>query len=1029
LLLLFFLIVIPAIAQVTTGTVSGYVFDRSGGPVANAEVVARDGSHGFERRTRTDRSGLYVIGELAPAVYSLSASATDFAPSGGHEIRVEVNSRARLDFTLSLAARKESVEVKEAVQAVQSETSELGEVIDQTRIQELPLNRRDFLQLALLAPGVLPAVQNSELSQRGGFALNANGAREEFNNFLIDGVDNNDPYERSYVLQPPIDSIQEFKIATNSYSAEYGRGAGAQINLVTRSGSNEWHGAAYEYLRNRGLDARNFFDGQDKPKYIRNQFGAGVGGPVRRDRTFFFLNFDELRERRGLTRLATVPTLQERAGDLAALNMNIVDPFTGQPFHGNQIPQARISPVALAIFRLYPLPNRPGLAGNYLAQPLQTENTDQFTGRVDHHFSPNDVVTMRFSFGNQDVFEPYTKESTDVPGFGDFVTNTGYNAAVQYQRVLGPRTINSLRFGFNRYFHQVLQQNHKTDAGALWGVPWLAVGPQDLGFPSLTVTGLSRIGDLTQLPLSRHSNTWQAADGIELVRGNHGVKIGGEIRYTQLNAILDYYTRGALSFLGAISGSGISDLLLGFPTFGIQSQSDNPQNLRTTAYNFYTQDDWKIARRLTLNLGLRYEFDTPPVDPHNRMSILDLGTQAIVQVGTNGISRSGLKPDWNNLAPRVGFAWTPVEKLVLRGGYGIYYDANMLVVNSSLYFNPPFFNVQLAFPTATSLLTLNDPFANGFPAAPSPNTLSPDLSTGYLQHWNLDVQRQLSPSTMVSVAYAGSKGTHLIRSRDLNQPPPGPGDVSARRPYAEFGGIFFTESGGNSEFHALEVSLNRRLARNFSILATYTFSKSIDDTSAFLGTQPDKNFPQDSRNYRAERALSSFDMRHRFTTAYTYNLPGRQWWIRNSELRGIVVAQSGQPFTPILLTDNSNTGNQGGIFGSDRPDVLRNPELDDRTPERWFDTSAFAIPAQYRFGSAGRNILEGPGLFTFDLAFSRRFALRERASLSFDAEAFNLFNRTNFDLPERIADDPATFGRIFSAKPPRQIQFALRLTF
>ncbi|MCU1273456.1 MAG: TonB-dependent receptor, partial [Bryobacterales bacterium] len=340
-LFLFFLIVIPAFAQVTTGSISGYVFDPNRGVVANAEVVARDGSRGFERRVQTDRSGFYIVGELAPAVYNVSASAQDFGPSDGREIRVEVNSRARLDFTLALAARKESIEVKQAAQAVQTETFELGEVIDQSRIQGLPLNRRDFLQLALLTPGVLPAVQNSELSQRGGFALNANGAREEFNDFLIDGVDNNDPYERSYVLQPPVDSIQEFKIATNSYSAEYGRGAGAQINLVTRSGSNDWHGSAYEYLRNRALDARNFFDGADKPKYIRNQFGAGAGGPIRYNRTFFFLNFDELRERRGLTRLATVPTLEERAGDLSALNKNIVDPFTRKPFPGNQIPQAR----------------------------------------------------------------------------------------------------------------------------------------------------------------------------------------------------------------------------------------------------------------------------------------------------------------------------------------------------------------------------------------------------------------------------------------------------------------------------------------------------------------------------------------------------------------------------------------------------------------------------------------------------------------------------------------------------------------
>jgi hypothetical protein len=298
-----------------------------------------------------------------------------------------------------------------------------------------------------------------------------------------------------------------------------------------------------------------------------------------------------------------------------------------------------------------------------------------------------------------------------------------------------------------------------------------------------------------------------------------------------------------------------------------------------------------------------------------------------------------------------------------------------------------------------------------------------------LEGWNLNVQRELSSSTVASVAYAGSKGTRLVRSLDLNQPPPGPGPVAPRRPYVGFGGIFFTESGGNADFHALEASINRRLSRNLSFLAAYTFSKSIDDTSAFLGTLPDKNFPQNSRDYRAERALSSFDMRHRFTAAYVYHLPGTAWWNRHSEVRGIVAAQSGQPFTPVLRIDNSNTGNTGGIFGSDRPDVVGDPHLARQTPQEWFNTAAFAIAPRYQFGSAGRNILESPGLATFDVALSRRFAVREGVSLSFDAEAFNLLNRANFDLPQVFADDPRTFGRIFSAKAPRQIQLALRLGF
>jgi hypothetical protein len=315
LLLLLFLIALPALAQVTTGAISGYVLDPSQNAIADAEVVARDNSRGFERRVRADRSGFYAVGELAPSIYQVSASVSGFE-SAAREVRVEVNSRVRLDLPLAVAGRKESVEVRVAPQRIQTESSELGEVVDQSRIQELPLNRRDFLQLALLAPGVLPAVQSSELSQRGGFAFHANGAREEFNDFLIDGADNNDPYERSWVLQPPVDSIQEFKIATNGYSAEYGRGAGGQINLITRSGENAWHGSAYEYLRNRVFDARNFFDGSDKPKYIRNQYGGGIGGPIVRNRTFFFANFDGLRERLGLTHLASVPTPEDRAGNL-----------------------------------------------------------------------------------------------------------------------------------------------------------------------------------------------------------------------------------------------------------------------------------------------------------------------------------------------------------------------------------------------------------------------------------------------------------------------------------------------------------------------------------------------------------------------------------------------------------------------------------------------------------------------------------------------------------------------------------------
>jgi outer membrane receptor protein involved in Fe transport len=1006
-----------ACAQITTSSISGYVLDPGRKPIEQAEVTLLQPDRHWVRSAFTDSEGYYSLAGLPPAAYSISAKASGFEAASPQDLRLVVNTHLRADFHLPLAGLTQSIEVLAAVQLIPADSSELGAVIDQARIQDLPLNRRNFLQLALLAPGVLPAVQNSELSQRGGFAMHASGGREEFNSYLIDGVDNNDHYENSFALQPPVDSIQEFKIATSSYSAEYGRNAGGQVNLITRGGGNNFHGSLYEYLRNQTLDARNFFDAKNPQKLIRNQFGVTAGGPVARDRTFFFANFDGLRERDGLTRVTIVPTPAQRAGDLSDIGKPIIDPFARQPFPGGVIPSSRISPVALQVLKLFPVDS--------LAQPVQTESISQFHGRLDHRISQAGELTLRYSFGTQDLFEPYVQGQANVPGFGDYVTNTGHNAMIHYTHAVSPRTFQSLRLGFSRTFRDVQPQNHSTDVGKLWGVDWLNVRPRDFGYPLFNIAGFPTVGDATQIPISRHITTYQILEDVSLLRGNHSFKIGGELRNERMVGYLDYFARGSLSFSGAISGTGISDLLLGFPSFGLQATFDNGQALRSLASSLYAQDDWKIRRNLTLNLGVRYELQSPPTDPSNRMSILNPSTGQIVNVGTGGIPRAGIRADYNNVAPRVGFAWTPAPNWVVRGGYGVYYDSGMLVVNSSLYFNPPYFSVRTYFPAQTSLLMLSNPFptGGGLVAPPSPNTLSPDLTNGYLQQWNLNIQRQLGGSTTVSAAYGASKGTHLIRSRDLNQPEPGPGAVASRRPSRAFAGIFYIESGANSSFQSLQLSVDRRLSRNFSVLASYTRSKSIDDTSAFLGTLPDKNFPQDSHNYRAERGLSSFDIHNRFVTAYVYHAR------YGFELSGITTLQSGQPFTPILRFDNSNTGNSGGIFGSDRPDLLRNPALSNPSAEHWFDTAAFAIAPPYHFGDAGRNIVRGPGIANFDVAVARRFVLHEGVTLTADAQSFNLFNHTQFDLPQLFADEPTTFGRILSAKAPRQLQFSLRLAW
>ena len=1018
-------------AQVTTGSLSGFVWDPDLRPIPGAALKVSDRMHSLVRTVTADNAGFYRLAEMSPAEYEVTVAATGFEAVTTAAVRVGVGSSTRVDFTLQVAGQRTAVEVRAQVRGVQTETADLAAVLDQTTVSGLPLNQRDFLQLGLLTAGVLPPVQNSELSTRGSFAMHANGGREEFNNFLLDGVDNNDQTSNRYVLQPPLDSIQEFKIATNGYAAEYGRSAAGQVNVLTRGGSNQWHGFGYEYLRNRVLDCRNYFDSDQKAGYIRNQFGGGIGGPAVRNKSFFFATFDALRSRQGMTNLATVPSAAARNGDLSGLGAVIVDPFTSAPFPGAQIPSNRISPVARQILSLYPAANLPGDAGNYLAQPMASATETQFSGRLDQYLTSVDQLTLRYSYGRSDLFEPYAEQSTDVPGFGDYPKDRGHNALVHYQHTFGPRTTNSFLLGLNRATRSILSQNYQTDVNKLWGVSYLPVQAVDYGYPFVSLGGYSPVGDVTQLPIIRTATTYQAAEVLSLVRGSHGFKVGGEVRNVRNNGIDDILSRGSLSFSGDISGTGLSDLLLGYPVFAIQSRSNNTQTQRTTSYGAYFQDDWKVLPRLTLNLGVRYEFNTPATDPTNRMTVFNLTTMSLAQVGSPGMTRSGIRPDWNNFAPRVGFAWSLGPTTVLRGGYGIFYDSGILMVSSAAYFNPPYFNIYAFFPSGAGLLTLDNPFAaqNGMLPPASLSSFSPDLTTAYLQHWNMNLQHEIPGAGTLSLAYAGSKGTHLIRSRDINQPEPGPGDVASRSPYPQFSNIFYAESGANSEYQSLQGSFRRPTSRGATLIGLYTFSKSIDDTSAFLSTVADKNFPQDSHNFRADRGLSSFDMTHRAALALVQKLPGRNRWTRGFQTSAIVVIQSGQPFTPLLQFDNSNTGNTGGNFGSDHPNVFRNPALSNPTPERWFDTSAFAVPPPYTFGNAGRNIVRGPGLATVDMALSRQFALAERGSVQFQAQAFNLLNRANFDLPDLYADDPATFGKIFSAKAPRQLQFSLRFSF
>ena len=1009
------------------GSIAGYVTDPSDRVVVGAVVEARAGDAGTVRRSATDGTGFFRLIDLPPRSYEITASAPGFDVAAA-TVTVHVDADLRVDLRLVIAAVHQEVAVLGSPRDVGTTEAGLGLVVDRERIAALPMNRRDFLQLSLLGTGVAPPVEGSELSTRGAFAMHVNGGREEYNNYLLDGVDNNDPYVNRYVVQPAVDSIGEFRVATNGYSAEYGRNAAGQVNVVTRSGADRLSGFAYEYARDEALDARNYF-ASGTPPYHRDQAGMGAGGPVVRGRLFFFGAADLLRERQGFTRLGTVPTDAERRGDLSGLAQTIVDPFTRQPFAGNLIPASRISPVALRMLQSFPRANREG-AVNFAGESTRREEQGQGYVRLDGTVGPRDSLTLRYSQGRVRAYEPYTETASALPGFGDEVADDAINATVQHQRVIGDRATHALRVGFNRITRDLVQENQDVDVGSAWGVSWLGVASRALGYPMVNVAGYSPFGDTVALPILRDTRTLHVVEQVAMDRGRHLLRAGGELRQTRSDGTLDVLARGSLSFSGAISGSGISDLLLGLPSFGLQSKADNPVHLRSTAMGLYVQDSWRIRAGLTLDAGLRYELASPPEDPDDHMATLVTSTGQVVPLASVAdVDR--VATDGNNVAPRVGVVWAPGGSTVVRAAYGLFYDAGMFTVYSTPYFNPPYFTLRVFFPTATSLLTLDDPFptTGGLAPPPSLNVLSPDLVTSYMQHWNVAVEHEAGPLGVLRVAYAGSNGRHLVQARDLNQPPPGSGALQARRPYPQFGNIFYVQSSGASEYDSLQASLDRPLRGGWSLLASYTLAKSMDGNSAFLDTTPDRNLPQNSSDLDAEWGPSSFDVRHRAVFAASWRLPAGNALTRDTQLRAIGTFQSGTPLTPVLRFDNSNTGNTGGTAGSDRPNVSGPTGLSDPTPERWFDTSAFQVAPRYSFGNSGRNAVRGPGYASLDVAVSRTIAIRAGVRLLLDVQAFNVLNHTNFDLPQLFADEPVGFGRILSAKPPRQIQLAARVEF
>lgn len=1054
--LLTFLFLVPAaaLAQNFRGSVRGEIADASGRPVAGAQLKLIHESTNEARLLPADALGRYTVTLLPPGLYRLEVEQQGFRRAI-RKFRLDVNQELRLDVALEVGSLTDEIIVEAPRAALKKDSNAHGAVIDNLQVTGLPLDGRNFLELSLLVPGATAPAQGSAGTVRGDFAFNVNGAREDANNYLLDGVYNVDPKLNAVGVRPPVDAVREFEVLASTYDASFGRSAGAHINVVLKSGGNSFHGTVYEFFRNRSLDARNYFAPSDveAPQYQRNQFGFSLGGPVVKDRTFFFGDYEGTRLREGITRVTNVPTAAERNGDFSQSLLPRPN-FPGTNIPMTVIPEFLRNPIGFQIAALYPLPNRNVPFQNYVSSPVRRDRDDLFDIRVDHQLTSNSQLTARYSFTDRDLFEPFSGPTFSlVPGYGVNIPRRAQNAMLSETHIFSPGLINDVRLAFNRIALDVRHENQGRSVNQQVGLPELSSNPRDFGLSYITITGYSPLGDEVNNPQSSVANTFQVLDTATWTRGRHLVKFGFDFRAYQQNAFRDVLSRGFLAFSPqAFTGNALADLLIGLPTVTGGARVDNRQHLRGESYNFFINDSFRIRPRLTVNFGLRYEFNSPPVDADDRANIYDPATRSLVSVGAGGVPRAGYVADKNNFAPRIGLAWTLDDSgnTVIRGGYGVYYDQAALAPGEGLYFSPPYFVQRFYFtiPELNLPLTLFDPFPSQFPfpTPPSGFAFQRDLRTAYIQHWNFGVQRQLGGSRVVELAYVGSKGTKLLAARDINEPRPTPQRFpggSAPRPVQSFADIIYQESSANSNYHSLQTSLQQRLDFGLSALVSYTWAKSIDNASGFFPSAGDPNFPQNSYDTRAERGRSNFDVRHRFSASYSYDLPfgkGKAWlsdagWatpiVTGWQTYGAISLQTGRPFTVAILADieNSNTGRSNLGFGyNDRPNIVGAARLSNPSVERWFNTAAFTFPAFGSFGNAGRNILDGPGFQNINFSIVKNTAIREAMNLQFRAEFFNLFNHPNFNLPDNFLGSP-TFGRITSAESPRRVQFGVKLIF
>lgn len=1059
-----------AAAQIDTASIVGTVRDTSGAVLPGVTVTVTLEDSGVMSTGTTNSAGQYVFPALRIGRYSVAAELQGFKRAVQRDVQLSVQDRVEVDFSLDVGAISEEVIVAGRAELLETQSADIGNVIDERQIRDLPLLGRRYSELAFLTPGVV--VAPGGITSRGEDTFfNANGNYATWNNYTLDGADNNsfstNLQERSaQVVQPPVDALQEFKVQTRTYSAEFGKAAGAVINAAIKSGTNDFRGSAYEFFRDEAFNANTWDNnrvGLKKGPFNQHIAGVTFGGPVVRGNTFFFGDYQATRTERALTQTATVPTERMRSGDLSELSGNMIasNPFVPAGCvnaAAKQINPSCIDPVARQLINLYPSANAPGLTNNYVSNGILNSDIDQFDVRVDHNISMRDQVFGRYSFQNTQRAEPPTL--SDPVASGDFASDIlirGQNFAAGWSRIFGSTIFSEFRFGYNRARSDVTHLAFGIDADSQFGIKGVPRDPRFYGgLPHTAIARLTRIGGPFFRPQFQTSQVYQFAENVTWNKSTHTFKFGFEKRRDLVNYIDLRSLNGELNFGDNFyTGFGIGDFLLGLGNIQRLTLFHQP-DLYTDGWQVYAQDSWRLAQNLTVSYGLRYEYFTPLFDRDSLLTNIDPETGAILTAQDSGsvFERALIHPDRNDFAPRVGVAWTINPRTVLRGGYGIFYQqTDRYGSESQLGLNLPQLvdaQLQANSPNDPPAFTFTQGFVPLTPQNVSPSVVQwriqdPNQDTPIVHQFSLGPEYQLSNSMVVAAEYVGNITRNGRRLRNLNQGiivTPGVGPVVY--PYAQFGfGTAFLEqivTNGRADYHALQLRGQRRFADGFAFTLAYTYSRANGDFLDHLsaGSGAVGNFPKDAYNMQDDYGPLPFDIPHRFVASFIYELPvgeGRAYnpgrvasailggWAVN----GILNLNSGRPFSAAsnntAFTGSGRT-NRANCIGDPLPDGF------EQTLDRWFDPTAFATPGQFTYGNCGYNTLRGPSSKTMNLSLFRSIRFANERRIELRLETFNLFNWVNYGFPGTNASDLNSFGRITSTiLDPREMQFAVKLYF